>query len=56
MMKVAVSSYSFSQAMRDGRLTLKECIAKAKEIGFEAIEFVDFNVTSARRHDHDGIC
>ncbi len=46
MMKVAVSSYSFSQAMRDGRLTLKECIAKAKEIGFEAIEFVDFNVTS----------
>ena len=46
MMKVAVSSYSFSQAMRDGRLTLKESIAKAKEIGFEAIEFVDFNVTS----------
>ena len=46
MMKVAVSSYSFSKAMRDGRLTLKECIAKAKEIGFEAIEFVDFNVTS----------
>ena len=46
MMKVAVSSYSFSQAMRDGRLTLKECIAKAKEIGFAAIEFVDFNVTS----------
>ena len=46
MMKVAVSSYSFSQAMRDGRLTLKDCIAKAKEIGFEAIEFVDFNVTS----------
>ena len=46
MMKVAVSSYSFSQAIRDGRLTLKECIAKAKEIGFEAIEFVDFNVTS----------
>ena len=46
MMKVAVSSYSFSQAIRDGRLTLKECIAKAKEIGFEAIEFVDFNVTT----------
>ena len=46
MMKVAVSSYSFSQAIRDGRLTLKECIAKAKEIGFEAIEFVDFNVSS----------
>ena len=46
MMKVAVSSYSFSQAIRDGRLTLKECIAKAKEIGFEAIEFVDFNVAS----------
>ncbi len=46
MMKVAVSSYSFSQAIRDGRLTLKDCIAKAKEIGFEAIEFVDFNVSA----------
>ena len=46
MMKVAVSSYSFSQAIHDGRLTLKDCIAKAKEIGFEAIEFVDYNVVS----------
>lgn len=46
MMKTAVSSYSFSQAIRDGRLTLKECIGKAKELGFDAIEFVDFNVNT----------
>ncbi len=48
MMKVAVSSYSFSQAYRDGRLTLKDSIAKAKEMGFDGFEFVDFNVTSTK--------
>lgn len=46
MMKIAVSSYSFSQAMKDGRLTLMQCIDKAKEMGFEGFEFVDFNVNS----------
>ena len=29
-MKIAVSSYSFSQYIRDGRLTQLTCIAKAK--------------------------
>ena len=32
-MKIAVSSYSFSQYIRDGRLTQLTCIAKAKELG-----------------------
>ena len=40
-MKIAVSSYSFSQYIRDGRLTQLTCIAKAKELGFDAIEFTD---------------
>lgn len=46
MMKTAVSSYSFMQALKDGRLSLMDCISKAKEIGFDAIEFVDFTMTS----------
>ena len=39
-MKIAVSSYSFSQAFRDGRMTIMDVIPKAKEMGFEGIEFV----------------
>ncbi len=40
MMKVAVSSYSFSQKLNAGELTQFDCIAKAREMGFDAIEFV----------------
>lgn len=40
-MKIAVSSYSFDQYLKDGRLTQLSCIAKAKELGFDAIEFTD---------------
>lgn len=40
-MKVSVSSYSFSQYLQDGRLNQLSCIAKAKEMGFDGIEFVD---------------
>lgn len=39
MIKPAVSAYSFSRAVRDGRITEFDCIAKAKEMGFEGIEF-----------------
>ena len=41
-MRYAVSIYSFMQYIRQGRLTPLACIAKAKEMGFDAIEFVDF--------------
>lgn len=41
-MKYAVSVYSFMQYINDGRLTPLSCIEKAKELGFDAIEFVDF--------------
>lgn len=40
-MKIAVSSYSFSQYMQKGILDQFTCIAKAKELGFDAIEFTD---------------
>ncbi len=40
-MKIATSSYSFSALMHDGGLNQLSCIAKAKEIGFDGIEFTD---------------
>lgn len=40
-MKFSVSSYSFKAYLNDGKLTVKECISKAKELGFDAIEFID---------------
>lgn len=42
-MKFAVSSYSFAQYTGSGRLTTFSCIEKAKDMGFDAIEFVEFN-------------
>lgn len=41
-MKYSVSLYSFYSAIRMGRITPMECIAKAKELGFDAVEAVDF--------------
>ena len=40
-MKIAVSSYSFSRLLTAGRMNQLDCIAKAKEMGFDAIEIVD---------------
>ncbi len=41
-MKFSVSIYSFFSSIRKGVVTPMECIAKAKELGFDAIEAVDF--------------
>ena len=41
-MKFSVSLYSFFSAIRNGELNPMDCIAKAKEMGFDAIEAVDF--------------
>lgn len=41
MIKVAVSSYSFSKRINSGGMTQFDCIAKAKEMGFDGIEFVE---------------
>lgn len=40
-MKLAVSSYSFSQYTKKGLLTLQQLPAKAAEMGFEGIEYID---------------
>lgn len=40
-MKYSVSAYSFGQYLSAGRLTAIECVGKAKELGFDAIEFTD---------------
>lgn len=40
-MKISVSSYSFNQYIREGKMTVLDTVAKAHELGFEAIEFID---------------
>lgn len=41
-MKYSVSLYSFYSALKAGTLSPMECIQKAKELGFDAVEAVDF--------------
>lgn len=45
-MKYAVSSYSFSGALRDGRLTLEQLPETAAAMGFDGIEFTDLPADS----------
>lgn len=40
-MKISVSSYSFDQYIKDGRMSQTDCVEKAKQMGFGAIEFID---------------
>ncbi len=40
-MKVSVSSYSFNQYIKAGKMTVLDCVSKAKEMGFDGIEFTD---------------
>lgn len=40
-MKLSVSSYSFAQYTKKGLLTLQQLPAKAAEMGFEGIEYID---------------
>lgn len=39
-MKYAVSTYSFNRLIVSGEMTQLDCIAKAKELGFDAVELV----------------
>ena len=43
-MKLSVSSYSFHQYVKAGKLTLPQVVDKAAEMGFEGIEFIDLPV------------
>lgn len=40
-MKIAVSSYSFSQYINAGKMTQLDCVRKAAEMGFAGIEFTE---------------
>jgi len=40
-MKTSVSSYSFAQYVSSGKMTQFDCVSKAKEMGFDAIEFTN---------------
>ncbi len=42
-MKIGVSSYSFQQYIDKNEMTAEDTLIKAAELGFDAIEFVDFN-------------
>ena len=41
-MEYSVSLYSFNSAIRKGELTPLDCVKKAAELGFDAVEAVDF--------------
>lgn len=43
-MKFAVSSYSYCRLIGSGEKSLTDCIALAKESGFDGIEFIEFDV------------
>ena len=49
-MKISVSSYSFNQYLKSGKLDLFSAMDKAKEMGFDAIEFIDLPV---QNHDEE---
>ncbi len=48
-MKLSVSSYSFIQYIKAGKLSYIDCVDKAAEIGFDAIEFIDLDGTAIPR-------
>lgn len=50
-MKFAVSSYSFTQAMLDGRMTMLDVIPKAKELGFDGVEIVPLSGTIEEKRE-----
>ncbi len=50
-MKISVSAYSFSRAIREGRLSLLDTVEKAKEMGFEAIEFITLPGTPSEQKE-----
>lgn len=52
-MKLGVSSYSFQRYINDGRMTQFDVPAKAKEMGFDAVEFIDLCRKNGETLSHD---
>ncbi len=46
-MRIGVSSYSFDRLIKQGKMTQFDCVQKAKDLGFEFIDFTDLE-------PHDG--
>ncbi|MBQ7822263.1 MAG: sugar phosphate isomerase/epimerase [Clostridia bacterium] len=42
-MKISVSSYSFSQYIRAGKMTQLDCVKKAHELGITGIDYIDID-------------
>ncbi len=42
-MKISVSSYSFNQYIKAGKMTQLDCVKKAAEMGFDGIEFTNLS-------------
>lgn len=40
-MKISVSSYSFDQYIRAGKMSQLDCVKRAKEMGFDGVEFIE---------------
>lgn len=53
-MKLAVSSYSFQQYFDRGEITPEGVIEKAAQMGFDAIEFVNFNLPENMTEEYAG--
>lgn len=50
-MKFATSNYSFWKEYRAGKMTFMEIISKTKEMGFDAIEFIDLIVPEGKTEE-----
>ena len=42
-MKLSVSSYSYRQQIKAGKMTQFDVVAKAKEMGFDGIDFTELD-------------
>lgn len=47
-MKTSVSSYSYHKLLRTGQMDLFQVMDKTKEIGFDAIEFIEFDAPEGK--------
>lgn len=50
-MKVSVSSYSYAQAVRDGRMNLYDIIPKAAQMGFDGVDFSGLDLPKGQTLD-----
>ena len=47
-MKTSVSSYSYHKLLKSGEMDLFQVMDKTKELGFDAIEFIEFEAPEGK--------